>query len=72
MPGPGLGSSSPAKFDKMLLQHDNGALFGSYVFNGAQQTGRYSSKGVQIHNLTRSTLGKHEAEAIELINALEI
>lgn len=66
------GSSSPAKFDKMLLQHDDGVLRGSYVFNGAQQTGRFSSKGVQIHNLTRSTLGKHEVEAIELINQLEI
>lgn len=66
------GSSSPAKFDKMLKQHDDGALRGMYVFNGAQQTGRYSSKGVQTHNLTRSTLGKAEIEAIELINALEI
>lgn len=66
------GSSSPAKFDKMLLQHDDGALRGMYVFNGAQQTGRFSSKGVQTHNLTRSTLGKREAEAIELINQLEL
>jgi DNA polymerase len=66
------GSSSPAKFDKMMLQHDEGALRGMYVFNGAQQTGRFSSKGVQTHNLTRSTLGKHEAEAIELINELEL
>src|SRR5690606_20597872 len=62
------GSSSPAKFDKMLQQHDEGSLRGMYVFNGAQQTGRFSSKGVQTHNLTRSTLGKVEAEAIELIN----
>jgi DNA polymerase len=66
------GSSSPAKFDKMLMQHDDGALRGMYVFNGAQQTQRFSSKGVQTHNLTRSTLGKMEAEAIELINQLEL
>jgi hypothetical protein len=66
------GSSSPAKFDKMRAQHDDGSLKGMYVFNGAQQTGRFSAKGVQTHNLTRSTLGKHEAEAIELINSLDL
>lgn len=66
------GSTSPFKFQKMLDQHDGGDLKGSYVFNGAQQTGRYSSKGVQIHNLNRSSLGKHEVEAIEMINELEL
>lgn len=62
------GSSSPAKFGKMLDQHDGGRLKGMYVFNGAAQTGRFSSKGVQTHNLTRSSLGKFEEEAIEFIN----
>ena len=64
------GSSSPAKFSKMLDQHDGGRLKGMYVFNGAAQTGRFSSKGVQTHNLTRSSLGAHEEEAIEFINEL--
>lgn len=66
------GSTSPFKFQKMLDQHDEGQLKGSYVFNGAQQTGRFSSKGVQIHNLNRSSLGKHEVPAIEMINELEL
>lgn len=66
------GSSSPAKFQKMLDQHDGTRLRGSYVFNGAQQTGRFSSKGVQIHNLSRSTLEEFEVPAIEMINELEI
>lgn len=67
------GSSSPAKFGKMLDQYDtdDGRLKGMYVFNGAAQTGRFSSKGVQTHNLTRSSLGAYEEEAIEFINALE-
>lgn len=64
------GSSSPAKFGKMLDQHDDGRLKGMYVFNGAAQTGRFSSKGVQTHNLTRSSLGDVEEEAIEFINDL--
>lgn len=66
------GSSSPQKFSKMLAQNVDGALYGQYVFNGAQQTGRYSSRGVQIHNLTRDHLDKFEVEAIEFINSLEV
>lgn len=69
------GSSSPQKFQKMLDQYDrdDDRLKGQYVFNGAQQTGRFSSKGVQVHNLTRSTLGETlEPEAIEMINEREI
>lgn len=66
------GSASPAKFAKMRDQHVGGRLQGGYVFNGAQQTGRFSSKGVQVHNLSRQSLGKHEVEAIEILNELEI
>lgn len=67
------GSSSPQKFHKMLAQHDDdGRLKGQYVFNGAGQTGRYSSKGVQTHNLIRASLGKFEEEAIEFINDMEV
>jgi DNA polymerase len=67
------GSASPKKFQKMFDQHDGGRLRGSYVFNGANQTGRFSSKGTQIHNLTRSTLGpKLEPVIINLINELDL
>ena len=57
------GSKTPAKFARMLSQHTDGILRGQYVFNGAAQTGRASSKGVQIHNLARDSL-KHEADLI--------
>lgn len=66
------GSATPLKFSKMEAQHDGGRLKGQYVFNGAQQTGRYSSRGVQVHNLTRSSLGEDESEAIETIKELRI
>jgi DNA polymerase len=62
------GSTTPAKFQKMLDQQHDGALYGSYVFNGAAQTGRYSSRGVQIHNLTRDAL-PYEPDAIEALLA---
>jgi DNA polymerase len=56
------GSKTPAKFNKMLAQHVDGTLFGQYTFNGAGQTGRASSRGVQVHNLARDTLAyEHEA-----------
>lgn len=67
------GSSAPAKFAKMLAQADGDLLRGSYVFNGAAQTGRYSSKGVQVHNLTNKFIGLEdkspslELEAIETV-----
>jgi DNA polymerase len=58
------GSKTPAKFAKIQSSHVDGILYGQYVFNGAGQTGRASSRGVQIHNLARDTL-PYEHDAIE-------
>jgi len=72
------GSAAPAKFAKMLLQQVNGRLYNSYVFNGAGQTGRFSSRGVQVHNLPNRFIGLEskqpdlEAQAIERINELRV
>lgn len=66
------GSTSPFKFHKMTLQQVDNRLCGQYVFNGAAQTGRFSSKGVQTHNLLRAALKGCEEEAIEFINDLEL
>jgi DNA polymerase bacteriophage-type len=60
------GSKTPAKFNKMLAQHVDGTLFGQYSFNGAGQTGRASSRGVQVHNLARDTLD-YETDAVEAL-----
>jgi DNA polymerase len=70
-------SATPAKFQKIVDQHDEGRLKGQYVFNGAPQTGRFSSRGVQVHNLIRASLTDkahpdRELDAIELINTLEL
>jgi DNA polymerase len=61
------GSKTPAKFARMLAQQVDGVLYGQYVFNGAPQTGRASSRGVQIHNLARDTL-LHERELLDALN----
>jgi DNA polymerase len=64
------GSRTPAKFKKMLEQHVDGALFGSYAFNGAGQTGRASSKGIQVHNLARSVLEREHAAILTIHGGL--
>lgn len=66
------GSASPAKFGKIVRMQHDGNLRNQYTFNGAPQTGRYSSRGVQIHNLMRKSLGAKEAEVMEMINDLEL
>lgn len=65
-------SATPKKFAKIVNQHVDERLMGQYTFNGAQQTGRFSSRGVQVHNLMRASLGALEVEIIERINDLEI
>ena len=61
-------SATPRKFTKLLpMLTDADRLCGQYVFSGAAATGRFSSRGLQIHNLTRSTVGKQEIE-LEVIN----
>jgi DNA polymerase bacteriophage-type len=62
------GSKTPAKYGKMLKQQVDGVIRGQYVFNGASQTGRFSSKGVQIHNLARDPLS-YEIDAIDALTA---
>lgn len=50
-------SATPRKFTKLLPMVSSGdRLRGQYVFSGAAATGRFSSRGLQIHNLTRATV----------------
>lgn len=60
------GSTTPAKFSRMLDMHVDGLLHGQFVFNGASQTGRFSSRGIQLHNLMRDALA-YEMDAIDAL-----
>jgi len=60
------GSTTPAKFGRILQSNVDGVLMGQYVFNGAPQTGRFSSRGVQIHNLMRDAL-PYEMDALDAL-----
>lgn len=72
-------SATPKKFAKMLpMLTSDERLCGQYVYNGAQQTGRFSSRGLQLHNLTRAVVGQEEdktemeVEALEFIANIEL
>lgn len=64
------GSSTPKKFQKILDQQVGGRLRGQFTFNGAA-TGRWSGKGAQPQNLSRTPLGgdygDHEEEIADMI-----
>lgn len=56
-------SATPRKFVKLLpMVSDGDRLRGQYVYYGAAATGRFSSRGLQIHNLARSTVGPQDVE----------
>lgn len=56
-------SATPKKFVKLLPMVSEGdRLRGQYVYYGAAATGRFSSRGLQIHNLARATVGKQDVE----------
>ena len=48
--------------------NEDDRLRGQFVFNGAGQTGRYSSRGAQLHNLTRDRL-ELETECYDMVRA---
>lgn len=62
--------SSVAKFLKMLeLSDDDGLLRGAFVYYGASQTGRFSAKGLQLHNFIRDAM---DAPTVErMIDVME-
>jgi len=62
--------ASPKKFARLEAQQVDGVLRDQYRFSGGFQTGRMSSRGAQIQNLTRDVLGEdgaHEAEVVDMI-----
>ncbi|GAF84401.1 unnamed protein product, partial [marine sediment metagenome] len=58
--------SSVAKFQRMLDMADpeDDRVRGAFIYAGAGQTGRFSSKGLQLHNSPRKCLTPAETEDI--------
>jgi hypothetical protein len=55
--------ASPKKFARLEAQQVDDVLRGQYRFAGAGQTGRMTSRGAQIQNLTRDVLGGGDGAA---------
>jgi len=62
--------AAPNKFARLVAQQVNGMLCDQYRFAGAGQTGRASSRGAQIQNLTRDVLGEDGAAEAPLVDAI--
>jgi DNA polymerase len=62
--------ASPKKFARLEAQQVDGVLRGQYRFAGAGQTGRLTSRGAQIQNLTRDVLGDDGAAESPLVEAI--
>jgi DNA polymerase len=62
--------ASPKKFARLEAQQVDGVLRGQYRFAGAGQTGRMTSRGAQIQNLTRDVLGDDGADEAALVDAI--
>lgn len=58
------GSAALKKFGVAANQHVDGRVHQCFLFNGAGQTGRFSGKGLQPHNMRRDAYGENEAEAL--------
>ena len=63
--------SSVAKFKRMisLACPEDNRVRGAFLYAGAGQTKRYSSKGLQVHNFTRSCFGAEDAVVVKNIMA---
>jgi DNA polymerase len=62
--------AAPTKFARLAAQQVEGVLRDQYRFAGAGQTGRMTSRGAQIQNLTRDVLGEDGAEEAGLVDAI--
>lgn len=58
------GGAAASKFKRMTqMAGADGRVRGCYVFNGGRQTGRFSSRGIQMHNIIRAPLKEGEPNA---------
>lgn len=64
-------SAAVRKFTSMVNQAYEGRVYGCYSMNGAGQTGRFSSRGLQVHNIIRAPVEKDNPDraldAIEMV-----
>lgn len=67
-------NSSVSKFSAMLQRADpeTERVHGAFIYAGAGQTGRYSSKGLQLHNMRRDCWNAAETEFLKSLMRQEM
>jgi len=66
------GGATISKYRAMLNRNIDGRVHGVLMFNGAGQTGRFSSTGAQFHNLLRDGFDDPEPVIADLIEGYEL
>jgi DNA polymerase len=66
------GGSTIAKYTTMANKHVDGVIHGAMTWNGAGQTGRLSSKDLQVNNMRRDVMDNAEELIEDVIEGYEI
>lgn len=66
------GGVTISKYTAMVSREVDGRLHGALMFNGAGQTGRFSSTGLQLHNLKREGVPDPDALIQLVVDGFEI
>ena len=66
------GGSTVSKFKNMVEHNVNGRVHGTMVWNGAGQTGRLSSRSLQVNNMKRDVMDNAQELIQDVIDGYEI
>lgn len=61
------GGATLGKYQSMIDKSIDGRVSGALIWNGAGQTGRFSSMGLQVHNFRRDSLDEPEHTISDLL-----
>lgn len=66
------GGATISKYKGMALREVDGRVPGAILWNGAGQTGRFASRGLQLHNLRRDSFEEPEPYIEDLLGGYEL
>lgn len=66
------GGATISKYQSMVNTHVNGRVHGSMVWSGALETGRYTSRGLQLQNMKRDVIADSDSLIADVIAGYEI
>jgi DNA polymerase len=66
------GGATISKYKGMAFREVDGRVPGALLWNGAGQTGRFASRGLQLHNLRRDSLDDPEPTIALLLGGYEL